>query len=190
MTGSTDDGILNGGRDADPDRGLHTGRERLDDGTARRMGGAGKSALAAWLAGETGASVIHTDDFASWDNPVEWWPELLERALKPLATGMEARYEPTAWGGKRRPSVVIAPGGTVVVEGVTASRSAFRPYLAYSIWIETDRAARLQRGMDRDGEDARGQWERWMQAEDHYIECERPAQHANIVVPGDKDLWQ
>jgi len=77
-----------------------------------------------------------------------------------------------------------------VLEGVTASRSAFRPYLAYSIWIETDRAARLQRGIDRDGEDAREQWERWMEAEDHYIESERPAEHANVVVPGDKDLWQ
>ena len=153
-------------------------------------GGAGKSTLAAWLAGELGAYVIHTDDFASWDNPIDWWPELLDRTLKPLAAGAAAQYQPTIWAGEQRAPVVIEPGGTVVLEGVTASRSAFRPYLAYSIWIETDRAARLHRGIDRDGEDARAQWERWMEAEDRYIEFERPAEHADVVLPGDRDLWQ
>ena len=51
-------------------------------------GGAGKTTLAAWLAEELQASaVIHTDDFASCDNPVNWWPTLIEQALKPLAAG-------------------------------------------------------------------------------------------------------
>jgi uridine kinase len=78
----------------------------------------------------------------------------------------------------------------VVLEGVTASRSAFRPYLAYSIWLETARAVRLQRGIDRDGDDARAQWERWMAAEDRYLESERPDKHADVVVRGDRDLWR
>lgn len=39
-------------------------------------GGAGKSSLAAYLAQELDAPVVHTDDFASWDNPIDWWPEL------------------------------------------------------------------------------------------------------------------
>jgi uridine kinase len=153
-------------------------------------GGAGKTTLAARLAEELPASVVHTDDFASWDDPINWWPELLDRVLKPLAAGDSARYEPTAWGGMKRPPIVIEAGGTVVLEGVTASRAAFRPYLACSIWIETSRAVRLQRGIGRDGEDARARWERWMAAEDRYIASEQPAEHADVVIRGDENLWR
>lgn len=154
-------------------------------------GGAGKTTLAAWLAGELPAKdVLHTDDFASWDNPVDWWPTLLEQALVPLAAGSTIRYRPTAWGGEERPPIVIEPGGTVLLEGVTATRNAFRPYLAYTIWIETERAVRLRRGLERDGEPSRAQWERWMKEEDRYIEAEQPAGRADVVVRGDQDLWR
>ena len=169
---------------------------RAPAGVATRLiaidgpGGAGKTTLAARLEEELQAAVIHTDEFASWDNPVNWWPELLERALVPLAAGDPARYTPTAWAREEHAPVVIEPGGTVVLEGVTAARTAFRPYLAYSIWIETARNVRLQRGIDRDGEDARMQWERWMAAEDRYIESERPAEHVDVVLRGDRDLWK
>lgn len=153
-------------------------------------GGAGKTTLAAWLAKELRAtSVIHTDDFASWDNPIDWWPALIERALKPLAAGVVAYFQPTAWTGEERAPIVIEPGGTVLLEGVSAARKAFRPYLAYTIWVETERAVRLQRGIDRDGEDSRAQWERWMDEEDDYIARERPVEHVDVVLPGDQDLW-
>jgi uridine kinase len=152
-------------------------------------GGAGKSSLARWLAQELDAPVVHTDDFASWENPVDWWPQLVELALEPLAAGRPARYRPTRWGGEERLPVVIEPVDIVIVEGVTASREAFQPYLAYSIWIETPRELRLQRGLERDGADARAQWQRWMDAEDRYIETERPAVRANLVLRGDQDLW-
>jgi uridine kinase len=152
-------------------------------------GGAGKSSLAKWLAGRLQASIIHTDDFASWNNPADWWPELIELALNPLAAGQPARYQPTKWGHEKKGPIVIRPGGTIVLEGVTASRRAFRPYLAYSIWVEADRDLRLQRGVARDGEEARAQWERWMEAEDRYIATEGPADHADAVLRGDQDLW-
>ena len=49
-------------------------------------GGAGKSSFAARLAEDLGgAPVVHTDDFASWDNPTDWWPRLLEELLEPLS---------------------------------------------------------------------------------------------------------
>jgi uridine kinase len=152
-------------------------------------GCAGKSSLARWLAGELDAPIVHTDDFASWENPVDWWPELIARALEPLAAGQPARYVPTSWGGEERAPVLISPAVFVILEGVTASREAFRPYLAYSVWIETPREVRLQRGLERDGEQARAQWEQWMEAEDRYVERERPAEHADSVLPGDEELW-
>jgi uridine kinase len=84
---------------------------------------------------------------------------------------------------------VIEPAAFVILDGVTASRDAFRPFLAFSIWIETPREVRLRRGLERDGPHARAQWEDWMQAEDRYVERERPAEHADRVLPGDQDWW-
>jgi uridine kinase len=154
-------------------------------------GGAGKTSLATWLGKELDAPVVHTDEFASWEDTVNWWPELIERVLEPLAAGEPARYQPTSWAGEKHEPVVLDPGvGTVILEGVTATRRAFRPYLAYSIWIETERTLRLQRGIARDGELAREQWERWMAEEDRYIAAERPAAHADAVLRGDRDLWR
>jgi uridine kinase len=72
----------------------------------------------------------------------------------------------------------------VIVEGVTASRAEFRPYLAFSIWIETPRELRLERGLARDGVSALAQWQAWMAVEDRYVERERPAEHADVVLPG------
>ena len=178
--------LVRGAREARAPEGMET-RIIAIDGPGR----AGKTSLAAWLAVELGVTaVIHTDDFASWDNPINWWPSLIEHALDPLAAGVVARYEPTAWGGEARPQTVIEPAGTVLLEGVSAARSAFRPYLAYTVWVETDRAVRLRRGVGRDGEGARGQWERWMEEEDEYIRRERPAEHVDLVLPGDQDLWR
>ena len=174
--------VLDAASEALPPDGVETRIIAIDG-----PGGAGKTTLAAWLGEKLAATaVIHTDDFASWDNPLNWWPVLVEQALEPLAAGAVARYQPTAWAGEKRTPILIETGGTVLLEGVTAARSAFRPYLAYAIWMETDRAVRLQRGIDRDGENAREQWERWMADEDDYIARERPAEHVDVVFNGDQ----
>jgi uridine kinase len=153
------------------------------------LGGAGKTSLAAFLSGRLGASVVHTDEFASWENTLDWWPALVERVLEPLAQGRPALYTPTSWDGAPRDVVVVEPGGLVLLEGVSSSRDAFRPYLAYSIWIETPRDVRLRRGLERDGEQARDLWKRWMADEDAYVDHERPRERSSLVLPGDQGLW-
>ncbi len=154
-------------------------------------GGAGKTSFARHLAEVLGGcAIVHTDDFASWDNPVDWWPELIERVLEPISRGDPARFTPTQWMPDMRPEAVeIVPAEFLVLEGVTASRQAFRPYLTYAVWIETSPAVRLQRGLERDGEAARSQWEAWMAAEDAYRERERPDLAAALVVDGGCGLW-
>jgi uridine kinase len=136
-------------------------------------GGSGKTSLAARLARDLDATVVHTDDFAGWDNPIDWWPSLIEQVLDPLAAG----------------KTPVPAGGIVLLEGVTATRAAFRPYLAFTIWVETPRDICLARGLARDGEDALEQWERWLNDEDRYIAREQPAAHADVVIRGDRDLW-
>jgi len=114
---------------------------------------------------------------------------VIEKVLRPIAAGQPARYRPTGWGGPAKPEVVIEPADLVLLEGVSASREAFRPYLAYSIWIETPRDVRLRRGLQRDGEPGRADWDRWMAEEDRYVERERPAARADAVLRGDADMW-
>ena len=152
--------------------------------------GAGKSSLAAWLARTVNAQVVSTDDFASWDEPLEWWPIFIKLVLEPLAAGRSVSYQPRSWGGEAKDPVLVEPGWLVAIEGVGASQQALRSYLAYTIWVDTPRELRLGRGLDRDGNEARRLWERWMSAEDAYLNAERPHERADIVLRGDLDLWQ
>ena len=154
------------------------------------LGGSGKSSFARHLARALGdVPIVQTDDFATWDNPIDWWPQLLERVLIPLSRSEPARYERSHWGGDRDGELVeVDPTEFVILEGVTASREAFAPYVTYSIWIETPAELRLQRGLDRDGPDALEQWQTWMAEEDRYVERERPDERADLVIEGDRDL--
>ena len=149
-------------------------------------GGAGKSMLAERLAKELGAEIVHTDDFASWDNPVNWWPRLVAEVLEPISRGETALFRCTNWEGGPEKSRQVEPSDFLILEGVTASRDAFRRFLTYMIWVETPRRVRLTRGIERDGEASRAQWNEWMAAEDAYMERERPHERADAVLPGDK----
>lgn len=154
-------------------------------------GGAGKSTFARHLAAALGhCAIVHTDDFARWDNPIDWWPELIEKVLVPISREQPARFTPTQWTPSAAPEAVeIAPAEFLVLEGVSASRQAFRPYVTYAIWIEASVEVRLRRGLDRDGEGSRAQWEAWMAEEDAYRKGERPDLAADLVVDGESDLW-
>jgi uridine kinase len=155
------------------------------------LGGSGKSSFALHLARELGGAVIvQTDDFATWDNPIDWWPDLLERVLVPISRGESARFTRSRWGREADGElVVVQPTEFLILEGVTASCDAFAPYLTYSIWVEAPEPLRLQRGLDRDGPSAGAQWEAWMAQEERYRSRERPDERADLVVRGDRDLW-
>jgi uridine kinase len=155
------------------------------------LGGAGKSSLAEHLSvALAGAAIVHTDDFASWHTPLEWWPRLIEEFLLPLARNEAARFERSKWGQEDRGWAEVQPADFVILEGVTAAREAFRAYLTYAVWVETPPELRLRRGLERDGQDAREQWETWMIREERYRIAERPSETADLVVPGDRNLWR
>lgn len=152
-------------------------------------GGAGKSTLAAALqAAWPGSSVVHTDDFASWDDPVDWWPRLLEQVLLPLSRGEEARYQRYDWVERRLADWLTVKPGRVIVEGVSSTRREFDSYLSYRIWVETARQERLRRGLERDGADALPQWNEWMAAEDAHFAQDQPVERADLVLSGEDAL--
>lgn len=150
-------------------------------------GGAGKTTFAQRLAQHGDPwPVIHTDDFASHDEPLEWWPRLLTDVVEPLLRGEPAQFRRYDWI-ERRPGdeVVVPPAEVVIIEGVGATRSAWRDRLAVSIWVDTDSELRLRRGLARDGDELADFWRDWRVAEDHYVATEQPASQVDLVVAGD-----
>ena len=150
-------------------------------------GGSGKSTLAELLAKQLSAEVIHTDDFASWSNPYNWWPVLIEKALEPIKQGAKTLdYERSSWAPDHHPKPVedqpVKP--IMILEGVSATRKEFRPYLAYSIWVNTPKDICIARGVERDGEKMRQQWEKWWAAEEDYIREHKPQDYVNEIVSG------
>jgi uridine kinase len=182
---ATVEAILRSVRSASPAPGMSTSVVALDG-----YGGAGKSTLADYLGAVLRAEgrrvdLVHTDDFASADNPLNWWPRLIDQVLQPLREAATARYQRYDWDlGKLAEWHEIQPEGLVLLEGVSASRNVFRPYLSLSVWIETPADERLRRGLERDGEQARDQWQQWMSDEIAWGNAERPWERADIVISG------
>jgi len=154
-------------------------------------GGAGKTTFAARLsAAADAAPVVHTDDFASWEEPTEWWPRMLAEVVDPLLSGNPASYHPYDWVERRLAvDVLTIPAAPlVVIEGVGATRRAWRDRLGMRIWLETSRAERLRRGLERDGDHMAEFWRWWMAAEDRYVLDEHPDVHADIRVSGEPSV--
>ena len=151
-------------------------------------GGAGKTTFAQRLTAAAASAwpVVHTDDFASHDEPIEWWPRLLAQVIEPLLRREPATFRPYGWVQRRAGEpVTVEPADVIVIEGVGATRSAWRDRLVASIWIDTDSGLRLRRGLDRDGEELAEFWRDWRIAEDRYVADEQPQQQADLVVAGD-----
>jgi glycosidase len=150
-------------------------------------GGAGKTAFAKRLAKALdGAPMVATDDFASWQNRHQWWPRLEAEALGPLAAGKAARYERSRWTPDQPvESRTVSPGPVVLLEGVSSGREIVRDRLSYLIWVEAPAETRLVRGLARDGESARTDWETWMAEEDAFFGRDAVRDRADLVVDGE-----
>ena len=97
-------------------------------------GGAGKSSFAERLAGAAGGAPIdHTDDFASADNPLNWWPRLLQQVIVPLKRGEAAHFQRYVWSAESLAEwQTIEPAPIVIIEGVSSGRSEWVGHLSIS----------------------------------------------------------
>jgi uridine kinase len=151
-------------------------------------GGAGKTTFAQRLARHGGGwPIIHTDDFASHAEPIEWWPRMLAQVVDPLLRNETARFRPYDWVHRRLhdDEFSVAPDDVVIIEGVGATRAAWRDRLALRIWVDADSDLRLRRGLQRDGEELAEFWRDWRIAEDAYVAADDPVTNADLVVAGD-----
>lgn len=149
--------------------------------------GAGKSTFAARLVDKLAdrALLVSTDEFATWDDPVAWWPELVDGVLTPFLAGDGLRYRPRVWHGddaEPGPEVTRAWRPILVVEGVSSARRSIAPYLARALWIDAGSAPeRLDAAVSREGEHARGLLRAWQRFEDGWFAVDQTRDRCEVV---------
>ena len=137
-------------------------------------GGSGKSTLARQL--EQSASdvtVVEFDDFylrhqdrearaSRGDTEIGGnfdWRRLREQVLAPLATDIGATYQRYDWLSDELAEWHPVPvGGIVIVEGNYSTRRELFEFYDFTLWIDAPHDLRLERGVDRGGEDTRERW--------------------------------
>ena len=150
-------------------------------------GGAGKSTLAASIAGQLDSShVVCLDDFARPSVPGWDQDRFRCQVLSPLQAGHDACYQrwdcPTNSGAEWHR---VPAGCIVIIEGVSSTRLELGDCWDLTIWVDTPRTVRLEHGVRRDGEAMRSQWtEVWMPEEDAYIAAQQPADRADLLING------
>jgi len=166
--------------------------------------GVGKSTLAAAVARDLGAAVVHGDDFyrdmSDADrralSPAEGvdryfdWERLRDEALIPLRERRAASFRCFDWavGHGLGEGMTIEPRDLVIVEGVYSARPELEPLIDLRVLValdEIERGQRLDRragGTDRHAPSA---WDaRWDAAERVYFDTIRPEHEFDLVIDG------
>ena len=155
--------------------------------------GAGKTTIAADLVARlraAGTTVVDvpTDHFATWADPVSWWPRLVACVLTPLREGRPGAYQRMDWstGTPRLGAWVDVPVPDVlVVEGMSAGRCSVRDCLTLLTWVDLpDPERRLARAVARDGERYRAELAAWQRFERGWFAVDRTEAAADIHVIG------
>jgi uridine kinase len=156
-------------------------------------GGSGKSTLAKWLAGKVNASFVETDNFASSDNPRDWWPLVIERIFEPIRNGAKTLSYPRSkrWEGPHPEPMEDQPVTDVMIlEGVSAFRKEYRDYIDLSIFVDTPKEMCLHRAAERDSDTPESRqemerlWNVWLKDEEDYMQRDKPKDHADLVIDG------
>jgi uridine kinase len=164
-------------------------------------GGSGKSTLARELAQTyTGrVAIVEGDDFyadlddgyrASLDAEGGYreyfdWGRLREQVLVPARAGAAIRYQRYDWEHARMGQWVAVPAvDLVLVEGVYSSRPELRNLADLVVWVTTAQAERVRRQVER-GENEDIWIQRWLAAENYYLEHIRKAGPAEVEVAGE-----
>lgn len=152
--------------------------------------GAGKSTVADALVAKltargTGVVLVRTDEFATWDNPVAWWPELESDVLHSFVRRRDYRYRPRVWVdgeptlGSR---VWYQWEPLLIVEGVSSARRRIADRLTYALWLDGGTAPeRIERAVARDGEASRPFLERWQQFERGWFAVDRTRERCRVL---------
>ncbi len=146
--------------------------------------GAGKSTFSAAVTAALAATLVHVDDLVpGWDGLADVVAITTTHVLEPLSKGGPAAYRRwswvrDAWVGE----VVVPPTDILVLEGVGSSVRPAGDYAAVRVWVEAERDVRFDRGIARDGEPYRPNWERWARQEDALFAADDARARADVVL--------
>jgi uridine kinase len=159
-------------------------------------GAAGKSTIAAVVAQETGAALVHTDDFfdarpAAPAVPEEQglsgyydWRRLRAEALEPLRAGRAAEFRRFDWerGRGLDGTVCLAPGPLIVLEGVFSASPQLSDLVDRSVFVDTPEPERLRRLR---AQTTPSEWDdQWLIAEQAYFRLIRPPCSFDLIISG------
>ncbi len=158
-------------------------------------GGSGKSTFAKLLAEKLGAEIVQTDYFASWDNPLNWWPLVIQYVFESIKSGVTTlNYPKSKWTPEHKPEPVVDQPVTkiMILEGVSSLRKEFREYIGFGIFVDTPKEICLQRGVERDltydykksREELAEMWNKWFEDEDAYFKRDDPKDKADLIIDG------
>jgi len=153
-------------------------------------GGAGKSTLAARLASTVPDTVVVAVDDFSGPRVAQWeWERFIRQLRDPLLAGHVAHYQRWDWDRDEGAEWHdVAPGGVVVIEGVSSTREEAGVPWDLRIWVDAPREVRLARAVERDGTVMLAKWlDVWIPSEEAYIAAQRPEQRADLIVSGVAD---
>lgn len=140
------------------------------------------------------AQLIQTDDFASWDNPYDWWPLVIERVFEPIKNGATTlNYPRSKWWENHQPEPVVDQpvAHIMILEGVSSLRKELRDYISIGIFVNTPREICLQRGIERDINNDTGKteieitamWEKWASDVAHQFQAKDASNHPKKPTP-------
>jgi uridine kinase len=164
-------------------------------------GGSGKSTLARELAAayDGPAAVVEGDDFyadladdyrASLDAKSGYreyfdWRRLRDQVLIPARQGRPIEYQRYDWDKARMGDWLTIPRVTALfVDGVYSSRPELKEYADLVVWVTTSEEERVRRQVER-GQNQSVWIQRWMAAENYYLEQIHQPDSAEIAVLGE-----
>jgi uridine kinase len=168
-------------------RQLHEGTSKTQLIAIDGHGGAGKSTLAHQIADKIeSVTIICLDDFSRPSVPGWDQDRFRRQVLNPLLAGNPGRYKRWDWDRDEGAEWHDVPSGrTVIVEGVSSTRTELGAPWDLTIWVDAPESVRLKRGIERDGEELRSMWlEVWIPGENAYVTEQRPQERADLFVDG------
>ncbi len=146
--------------------------------------GSGKTTLAAGIAEILGCPVVHMDEiFPGWDGLAEAVGLVTSQVLEPVAQGRAAAYRVWDWAQDRWGAVVtVPPSRFLILEGCGSCVLPAGGYAAVRVWVEAPLEVRRWRGIERDGEPYRVNWERWATQERALYAADRTRERADLII--------